>query len=176
MGPTWWSHYRCPLPEGTRILLFRMDNDPNPIESGEKGTVEGGNDSQLWVKWDNGRSLNLAIPDDKYRVVLEHRPRRAWEDECCHKEHPNWKHATDATEVTDALAEGRIVIDLDGDLVTDFDPVERDYSFYDDADKNYPVGRATVGHVSEFLLVDSFDPVTDEELAEVYRSLGVTGQ
>lgn len=59
----------CPLPEGTRIMLVEMPNDPCPIEFGKFGTVTGGNKDQIWVKWDDGRSLHLLVGVDRYEVV-----------------------------------------------------------------------------------------------------------
>ena len=45
-------------PEGTRICLDSMGNDPNPIPSGTKGTVEFVDDmGTVFCKFDNGRSL-----------------------------------------------------------------------------------------------------------------------
>lgn len=59
----------CPVAEGTRIRLTHMGNDPDPIQIGATGTVVGGSGLQLWVNWDNGRSLNLSLPEDKYEVI-----------------------------------------------------------------------------------------------------------
>ena len=40
-------------PEGTRICLDSMENDPRPIPSGTKGTVITVDDAgQLFMKWD----------------------------------------------------------------------------------------------------------------------------
>ena len=51
-------------PKGTRICLDSMENDPQPIPSGTKGTVIAVDDAgQLLMKWDNGRSLSL-IPGE----------------------------------------------------------------------------------------------------------------
>lgn len=61
----------CPHPEGTRIELISMDNDPCPIEPGTRGTVTGGTGAQLWMQWDNGRTLALLVGEDRYRVVTD---------------------------------------------------------------------------------------------------------
>ena len=46
--------------QGTRICLDSMENDPQPIPSGTKGTVIAVDDAgQLLMKWDNGRFLSL---------------------------------------------------------------------------------------------------------------------
>lgn len=47
-------------PEGTRICLDSMENDPFPIPSGSRGTVQFVDDAgQLIMKWDNGSSLSV---------------------------------------------------------------------------------------------------------------------
>lgn len=59
-----------PLPEGTRIRLIEMPNDPDPIEPGSEGTVgRFGNGAQISVKWDNGRTLALLPDVDTYEVI-----------------------------------------------------------------------------------------------------------
>ena len=50
-------------PEGTRICLDSMENDPHPIPSGAVGTVKAVDDAgTLHCKFDNGRTLGV-IPD-----------------------------------------------------------------------------------------------------------------
>ena len=58
--------------DGKRVRLIHMPDDPNPIESGEEGTIKGVDGAgQIMVKWDNGRSLSL-IPDvDEYEIIEE---------------------------------------------------------------------------------------------------------
>jgi hypothetical protein len=58
-----------PLPEGTRIELVAMPNDPDAIPVGTKGTVTGGNAAQMYVDWDDHRSLILLPGIDRWRVV-----------------------------------------------------------------------------------------------------------
>ena len=60
---------------GDRIRLIKMNNDPNPIESGATGTVKEVNsiqmfgEDQLVVDWDNGRGLNLIVGEDEFEVI-----------------------------------------------------------------------------------------------------------
>lgn len=59
----------CPVPVGTRVRLVEMGADPDPIEVGTEGTVTGGTGAQVWVDWDNGRTLNLLVDIDKYEKI-----------------------------------------------------------------------------------------------------------
>lgn len=64
----------CPYRVGTRLeIIGTMADDPCPMEIGVRGTVTGGTGAQVWVKWDNGRSLQLVLPEDYpiFRVVTE---------------------------------------------------------------------------------------------------------
>jgi hypothetical protein len=62
---------------GKRIKLAKMEDDPNPIPEGSTGTVLNvvkqafgiPHEYQVWVKWDNGRSLNLICPHDRFVVI-----------------------------------------------------------------------------------------------------------
>jgi Domain of unknown function (DUF4314) len=58
-----------PVEKGARIVLVTMPHDPDPVPRGTKGTVTGGNGEQVWVKWDNGRTLNLAVDKDVWAVL-----------------------------------------------------------------------------------------------------------
>lgn len=61
---------RKQYPAGTRIELISMGADPQPIEAGTRGIVTGVDDmASLMVRWDNGRGLNLAYGEDKYRAL-----------------------------------------------------------------------------------------------------------
>jgi hypothetical protein len=70
-GDWFWNALRRPQPHpnGTRIRLLAMPQDPNPVPLGTLGTVTGGNGAQLWVAWDDGRSLALALDIDRYEVL-----------------------------------------------------------------------------------------------------------
>ena len=54
---------------GRRVLCLEMNDDPNPIPSGSKGTIQFIDDmGTLHVKWDDGRSLGL-VKEDMYEVL-----------------------------------------------------------------------------------------------------------
>jgi uncharacterized protein DUF4314 len=57
---------------GTRVRVLAM-NDPQPVPSGTHGTVAGTTDMGSWVRiavrWDNGSSLALAVPPDRYEII-----------------------------------------------------------------------------------------------------------
>lgn len=48
-----------------------MPDDPDPIPTGARGTVIGGDErvDQVAVSWDDGRSLNLIPSQDRFRVI-----------------------------------------------------------------------------------------------------------
>lgn len=64
---------------GDRIQLFRMPDDPDPIPAGTLGTVRGvvplhvgdNKQTQILVKWDNGRALSCLCPPDEFSLVPE---------------------------------------------------------------------------------------------------------
>ncbi len=59
-------------PKGTRICLDSMENDPFPIPSGSKGTVECVDDAgNIIMKWDSGRSLSLIPGEDRFHVIQQ---------------------------------------------------------------------------------------------------------
>ena len=59
-------------PEGTRIVLLHMGDDPRPIPSGTRGTVSCVDDiGTVFVDFDNGRHLGLAYGEDGYRKLTE---------------------------------------------------------------------------------------------------------
>ena len=70
-GRDWWASLSrpCPVPEGARIRLLAMADDPDPVAVGSRGTVVGGNGGQLWVRWDSGRTLSLIVGVDRYEVL-----------------------------------------------------------------------------------------------------------
>ncbi len=62
---------------GDRIRLLAMQDDPDPIQVGQTGTVVsvarhgGGQDAwfQIDVSWDNGRTLMLVSPPDAFELI-----------------------------------------------------------------------------------------------------------
>ena len=61
---------------GKRIKLLSMPNDPDPIPLGSEGLVEMvgsefDNTTQIFVMWDNGRSLILLGGLDEFQVLDE---------------------------------------------------------------------------------------------------------
>lgn len=60
------------FPEGTRICLDSMGNDPNLIPSGTKGTVQFVDDiGTVFCKFDNGRSLGVIPGKDGFHTIEE---------------------------------------------------------------------------------------------------------
>ena len=65
--------------KGDRIRLLAMSDDPDPIPVGQLGTVVsvsrhgGGKDAwhQIDVAWDNGRTLMLVSPPDRFEIVRD---------------------------------------------------------------------------------------------------------
>ncbi|KKM95785.1 hypothetical protein LCGC14_1184810 [marine sediment metagenome] len=65
------------LKVGDRIEMVEMPLDPDPVAAGSIGTVHDvyvfgdGLDAweQVWVAWDSGRKLALAVPPDVVRVI-----------------------------------------------------------------------------------------------------------
>lgn len=59
-------------PEGTRICVDSMGDDPRPIESGTKGTVIWVDDiGTVHCNFDNGRCLGLIVGEDSFHVIQQ---------------------------------------------------------------------------------------------------------
>ena len=66
------ERYKNTYPPGTRILLLSMGNDPNPVESGTRGTVRVVDDiGTLHCDFDNGRSLGVVPGEDSFRMLTD---------------------------------------------------------------------------------------------------------
>ena len=66
------EYYKNAYPAGTRIQLDSMEDDPNPIPSGTKGTVicvDG--IGTLHCEFDNGRSLGICPEVDSFHKIIE---------------------------------------------------------------------------------------------------------
>lgn len=60
--------YQASYPPGTRIMLLSMGEDPCPVESNTRGTVEAVDDiGTLHCSFDNGRSLGIVPDKDRFR-------------------------------------------------------------------------------------------------------------
>lgn len=66
------QRYREMYPEGTRILLLHMGDDPRPVEDNTRGTVEFVDDiGTIRCSFDNGRQLGLIPGEDSFRKLTE---------------------------------------------------------------------------------------------------------
>ena len=64
--------YQKLYPPGTRILLLRMGDDPNPVEEDMRGTVDFVDDiGTVHCTFDNGRHLGLIPWEDAFRLLTQ---------------------------------------------------------------------------------------------------------
>lgn len=62
--------YKDTYPEGTRVLLVEMGNDPRPVPAMTKGTVDSVDDAPIiHCKFDNGRCLGIIPGVDAFRKI-----------------------------------------------------------------------------------------------------------
>ena len=57
---------------GDRVELLFINDTWTKLQKGDKGTVfkiENGDDSLIWVEWDNGERLALLEEIDKFKVI-----------------------------------------------------------------------------------------------------------
>lgn len=65
---------RAEYPEGSRIVMVLMEDDPRPIAPGSVGTVNHVDDAgQIHISWDSGRTLAVIPGVDKFRLASEGR-------------------------------------------------------------------------------------------------------
>ena len=73
MDLEWVKHLSRKVEKGDRVELIHMPDDPDPIASGSLGTVISV-DSRMGVvdvKWDSGRTINLIMGVDNFKIVNE---------------------------------------------------------------------------------------------------------
>lgn len=64
------QRYKESYPEGTRIMLLSMGNDPNPVDSGTRGTVIAVDDvGTLHCHFDNERQFGIVPGEDSFRKL-----------------------------------------------------------------------------------------------------------
>ena len=62
--------YKDTYPEGTRVLLVEMKNDPRPVPAMTKGTVDSVDDAPtIHCRFDNGRCLGIIPGVDAFRKI-----------------------------------------------------------------------------------------------------------
>ena len=66
------QRYKELYPEGTRILLLHMGDDPRRIKDNTRGTVEFVDDiGTIRCSFDNGRQLGIIPGEDVFRKLTD---------------------------------------------------------------------------------------------------------
>ena len=66
------ERFREEYPPGTRLMLLHMNDPYAPVPDGMRGTVDCIDDlSQIFMKWDNGRTLPIVPGEDSFRKLTD---------------------------------------------------------------------------------------------------------